>query len=165
LLITGLYLSLFISCLFSWRWGASIYNPETMKEVLASKRIDTEKGTYSPFTVPFGVFKTKSSQKWLVLANTSGPLFITIAVVVAGVLGRHTPNLARLWGGLCGYVGVALFVGAIRAGLGEYSWIRRWEKETGRKMYIAYVLDWKRYKEEQKKREQAEAFKLHSIRN
>ncbi|MBI3313391.1 MAG: hypothetical protein HYZ83_04090 [Candidatus Omnitrophica bacterium] len=146
------HFSLLISCFFAWRWGAGVYNQDTMKEVLISKRIDLEKGTYSPFTFPFGVLKSKSSQKWFIIANTSGPLFITVAVVLAGAMGKHAPNIGRLWGGLCIYITIVLFVGSIRAALGEYSWIRNWEKETGRKMYISYVVDWKRYKEQEKQR-------------
>jgi hypothetical protein len=68
-------------------------------------------------------------------------------------------------GGLGGYISLVLFIGCIRAGLGEYSWIRRWEKETGRKMNIAYVVDWKRYKEQERKRKQSEDAKLYSVRN
>jgi len=34
-----------------------------------------------------------------------------------------------------------------------YTGIWKWEKETGRKMYISYVVNWKRYKEEEKKRQ------------
>jgi len=164
-LIGALYLLLATSSFFSWRWGAGIYNPGTMKEVLASKRIDIERGTYSPFTFPFGILKTKGSKKWFVIANTSGPLFIAVAVVIAGVLGRRAPGIGDLWVGICGYVSIVLLIGCIRASLGEYSWIRRWEKETGRKMYISYVVDWKRYKREEKARREAEVTKLKSSRN
>ncbi|MBI3313389.1 MAG: hypothetical protein HYZ83_04080 [Candidatus Omnitrophica bacterium] len=138
-------------CFFSWRWGASIYSFETMKEVLVSKRIDVEKGTYSPFTFPFGILKTKSSKKWFILANASGPLIITLSLVFGRWLGKLSPRVENHWGAFCAFALVVLFVGCIRAGSGEYSWIRNWEKETGRKMYISYVVDWKRYKEQQNK--------------
>lgn len=161
----ALCISLLISCFFSWRWGASIFNQETMKEVLASKRIDIEKSTYSPFAFPFGILKTKSSKKWFLIANTSGPILITLSVVLVGTLGRHVPDIGNMWGILCAYVSVVLLIGGIRASLGEYAWIRKWEKQTGRKMYISYVVDWRRFKEEEKKRNHAERARLNASKN
>ncbi len=144
-------ISLIISCLLSWRWGAGIYNAETMKGVLASRRIDIQNGTYSPFTLPGEVFNSKGSKKWFLIASASGPLLITSAIIFSKILGRYTPDLQRLWGGLWGYIVIVLFVGCIRAALGEYGWIRRWEKETDRKMYISYVVEWRRYKEKNRR--------------
>lgn len=156
---------LFIFSFFSWRQGARRFGSETMQHVLASKRIDLERGTYSPFTFPFGILATKESKKWFILANTCGPLAISLTLIFGNWLGKYAPKTENLWTALCGYLGTILSVYVIRTALGEYAWIRRWEKETGRKMYISYVVDWKRYKEEEKKRKQAEQSKLDSSRN
>ena len=147
---------LFLFSILSWRQGAGCFTQEMMQHVLASKRIDVEKGTYSPFVFPFGILTTKSSMRWFVIANTAGPLVISLTLLFSHWLGKYSPKAENLWTALCAYVGVILFVYTIRTALGEYSWIRRWEKETGRKMYISYVVDWKRYKEEEKKRKQAQ---------
>lgn len=127
-----------------------------MADIVASKRIDIEKGAYSPFTLPLAVFRKQAGCRWFILANTSAPLIATIAVVFGSSVSKHSPDIAGLVGAVCGYVAIVLSIGCIRAGLGEYSWVRRWEKETGRKMYISYVVDWKRYKEEEERRRQAE---------
>lgn len=162
---TALLVVILIPSIFSWRWGAERFNAETMEHVLASKRIDIEKGVYSPFTFPFGLLQTKGSKRWFVIASTSGPLLISLTLIFGHSLGKYSPEGANLWTSACGYVGVLLSVYALRCALGEYAWIRRWEKETGRKMYISYVVDWRRFKEEEKKRNHAERARLNASKN
>jgi hypothetical protein len=142
-LLIGIIISLLISAMAFWRFGSDCFNAIAMQCVLASKRIDVERGTYSPYIFPVGILKTKNSKYLFTITNAGGPFIISLTLIFGHWLGVYHPKAENLWAAICSYVLVLLCVYAFRAGLGEYGWIRRWEKETGRTMYIAYVVDWK----------------------
>jgi hypothetical protein len=147
-----LYSPIPIFSIFGWKWGAKRFGADNMREVLASKRIDIETATYSPFVLPPGFLAKELSNKLVRFGLIIGaPSLAAIGASVGFFVEKNTTTVSHIIVIICVYVLVPIGIGASRAGLGEYAWIHRWEKETGRKMYLAAIVNWKRYKDEQDK--------------
>jgi hypothetical protein len=129
-----------------WWWGSRVYcsKGEIKDAVLKSKRIDIEAGTYSPYLFPDDLFEAGWARSAVALSATAGGIFIGLGVYLGHVVSTRSVDGELLLGAAVGYLLVILSVTVISAIYHEWLWIRKWEKKTGRKMYIKEIIEWKR---------------------
>jgi hypothetical protein len=136
---------IFLSPFMYW-WGKRMYisKGEIKEAIFRAKRIDLEAGTYSPYRVPHDLYQTK----WSKFLISSYGLILTLALVVAGMVSHFVSsrNLDpdHYLGIFSAYLIVPLMVAALSGWFQEWKWLYRWEKKTGRKMYIKEIIEWKR---------------------
>lgn len=158
-----LWLSLtswFILSVVMWWWGSRVYcsSGEIKETVLRSKRIDLEQATYSPYHYPSDLFKAGWARSTVSLSVLVGGTVIGISVFVNHLLSSRNPEGESFWAAICGYILVLISVASISAPYHEWRWMRRWEKKTGRKIYVKEIIEYKRLKQKKKQMGSSLAF-------
>lgn len=153
---------LFLSPFMYW-WGRRMYvsKGELKEAIFRAKRIDIEAGTYSPFRVPHDLYQTK----WSKFLISSYGLVLTLALIIAGAVSHFVSSRDldpdHYLGTVAAYLVVPLVIAGLSGWFQEWKWLYKWEKKTGRKIYVKEIIDYKRLKE----RQQAERSKLGSSQN
>lgn len=155
-----IYSAIALGSLVALQWASGIYNQAMMKIITNIKRIDFDSGTYSPFRFSTDMIRMKNKTFWLFIVSTYGPLFVSLSIFAARWMNKNAPEISNLWTLICAAIIVPLMIAGIRAGFGEYSYIRDWEKQTGRKMHLSYVVGWKLLTPAQKKRRRSSKKKV-----
>ena len=136
-----------------WWWGSRIFceaNGEIKEAVFRSKRIDLERQTYSPYLFPGNLFRAGWARKSVALSTAIGGAAIGLSVYVSHLVNTRLPDAENAYGAFWGYLLVLLSVACISAPYHEWRWIHRWEKKTGRKIYVKEIIEYKRLQQAKK---------------
>lgn len=122
--------------LVTWQY----YTPG-MKEPLEADcrtgRFDLQRGTFSLLIPPtFYEFKTPLLRKATAILLPASGILIAISAASGVHSGEKILVGKDLWSGVLSMVLAILFVFAATCTYYTYTWIRRWEKSTGRTMWI-----------------------------
>ena len=150
-IVPYLFIPLPITAYLIWKWGTTAFDTGWLSEIKKFekvKRIDFNKGAYNPFVLPF-LPKMKSLEFMIWGLSITGSLLI---IIVPLTLGKHwtgryvtESQLTGMYLMIFAFLLVPVFV--LSTSLGEYRWIKKWEKERGRRMklisWLLKVVLWK----------------------
>lgn len=139
---------------FMWWWGSRklcLPDGELKEALFEAKRIDLEAATYSPYRVPHDLFQTK----WSKFLISSYGFVLTIALIITGVV-SHFISSRNLDPGhylalFFAYLLIPVIIYALSIWVHEWQWIMKWEKKTGRKIYVKEIIEWKRLQAKMKR--------------
>lgn len=138
-LMPTFFVSFPVTAYLVWRWASHAYDTDAIKESLASKRIDIQKGVFSPFSTPI-VPKIKNLNSIFMGAVIGGTALILLPVLVLGPhwTGRYLSEIKIFGSGVCFYLFLLASLAFISLSFSEYRWMRLWEKQSGRKITLNF---------------------------
>lgn len=134
-----LFVSFPVAAYLVWRWASQAYDANAVKESLASKRIDIQKGVFSPFSAPL-VPKIKNLKPIFIGLMLTGTGLILLPALILGPhwTGRYLSEIKIFGSGVCLYLFLLASLAFIGLSFSEYRWMRLWEKQSGRKITLNF---------------------------
>ena len=134
-----LFVSFPVAAYLVWRWASHAYDADAVKESLASKRIDIQKGVFNPFSAPL-VPKIEKLNPVFLGAILVGTALILLPALVLGPhwTGRYLSEIKILGSSVCLYLFSLASLVFVSLNFSEYRWMRLWEKQTGRKITLKF---------------------------
>ena len=125
-----------VSFLWSLAYTASIW-PDLVKRDLAIGRFNLERGFFDPATISLDFpYKSIFMRKTAPIVALLLPTFSILGAVIGVELTRPNRLSLSLWGSAFNLIGVCSCSYVVAFTFYTYLWIRRWEKQTGRTMWI-----------------------------